>query len=93
MDRIEEDGLVKHLREDIDLSSSGKSGTEIKKWIEFYGVTIVHKISPEGQNYEEVIGEYHQVVGFIGEIFDLSIVEVMSNVCDNYWWAKPGRGV
>ena len=93
MDRIEEDGLVKHLREDIDLASSGKSGTEIKKWIEFYGVKLIGKVSPEGQVYEQVSGEYHQVVGFLGEIFDMSVVEVMCNICDNYWWAKPGRGV
>ncbi len=92
-ERIEEDGLVLYLRESVDLFSVSKSKEEINKWIEFYGVKAIPKVSPEGQPYQVIEGEYHQVVGFLGEIFDMSVVEVMSNICDDKWWAKPGRGV
>lgn len=93
MERIEEDGLVLYLREMCDLDSSCKSKEEIQKWVDFYKVKVNHKVSPEGQSYEEIEGEYHQVVGFLGEVFDIHVVEVMSNIGDDKWWAKPGRGV
>lgn len=93
MERIEEDGLVLYLREMCDLSSSGKSDEEIEKWVNWYGVKVNNKVSPEGQTYEEIEGKYHKVVGFLGEIFDIHVVEVMSNIGNDKWWAKPGRGV
>lgn len=93
MERIEEDGLVLYLRESVDLFSVNKSKDEINKWIEFYGVKVIPKASDMGQPYQFIEGEYHQVVGFLGEIFDMSVVEVMSNIGNDKWWAKPGKGV
>ena len=80
--------MVQYLRESMDLSSSGKSKEEISKWIAFYGVTIVDKLSPEGQIYQVVEGEYSKVIGFLGEVFDMDVMEVICNVGDDVWWCK-----
>lgn len=93
MDRIEEDGFVLYLKEDVDFSSINKSMEEINKFVKYYDIKVDEKVSPEGQTYQQISGEYQNVVCFLGEIFDMSIVEVMSNICDKCWWDKPGRGV
>lgn len=80
--------MVQYLRESMDLSSSGKSKEDISKWIAFYGVTIIDKLSPEGQTYQVVEGEYSKVIGFLSEVFDMSVMEVICNVGDDVWWCK-----
>lgn len=86
-----EDDLVQYLRESIDLFSICKTKEEINKWIAFYGVKVRPMVSPEGQAYQIVEGEYSKVVGFLGEVFDMHVCEVMSNIGNDVWWSRPGR--
>lgn len=82
--------MVLYLRENLDLDSCGKSKEEIVKWVDRYKVKISNKLSPMGQEYQVVEGEYANVVSFLSAITDMGIVEVMCNVGNDMWWAKPG---
>lgn len=86
-----EDDLVKYLREDVDLFSVCKTKEEINKLISNYGVKVLPKVSNEGQAYQSVEGEYSQVVGFLSDVFDMHVCEVMSNIGNEVWWSRPGR--
>lgn len=45
-----------------------------------YNIKIENKVSPMGQQYQEICGEYDQVVGFLSEVYDMNVVDVMVNV-------------
>lgn len=78
--------------ESVDLFSVPKSKKEINYLIAFCGVKCSPKVSPMGQAYSEVSGDYSQVVCFLSEVLDMDIVEVMCSIGNERFWSYDKRG-
>lgn len=78
--------MVLKLREYVDFKCINKSQEEIDRWLRRYGVEVKNCVSPMGQEYQVVEGDYADVVSFLSAITDMGIVEVMCSVGNDRWW-------
>lgn len=74
-----EDGTI--VKESVDLFQSDKSKSEINALLERYNVKASPKVSPDGHCYQEICGEYSNMLCFLTEVYDMQVCEVMSNAC------------
>lgn len=79
------------ITEMCDLFSVSKSKDEINQLISKYNVKCTPKVSPMGQAYSDVSGEYANVVCFLSSLLDMSVVDIMCSIGNERFWCKHGR--